>query len=123
MDRAAARIGGKFDQQPEVEAAIQDTVGQTYKDLGLYVEARKHLERALKLYQHVLGTENPKTLKTMRRLGATAQLQGKYPEAESVLKQTLQIERRVLGPEDGDTLECMNNLAITYFFQGNLRAS
>jgi serine/threonine protein kinase len=118
LDRAAARIAGKFDRQPEVEAAIRATIGQTYKDLGLYPEARKHLERALDMYRRVLGTDNPKTLNTMRSLGGTAQLQGKYSEAEALLNQTLQIQRRVLGQEHPDTLASMNNLAITYFFEG-----
>ena len=64
LDRAAAQnIQGKFDKQPEVEAAIRDTIGQTYHDLGLYPEARKQLERALELQRRVLGAENPKTLR------------------------------------------------------------
>lgn len=46
LDRAAVRIGGKFGRQPEVEAAIRDTIGQTYMDLGLYPEARTQLEGA-----------------------------------------------------------------------------
>jgi hypothetical protein len=46
LDRAAARIGGKFAGQPEVEASIRDTIGQTYQDLGLFPEARAQLERA-----------------------------------------------------------------------------
>jgi tetratricopeptide (TPR) repeat protein len=111
LDRAAVRIAGKFDRQPEVEAAIRDTMAQTYSDLGQYPEARKHLERALDLYRSVLGPENPKALKTMSRLGATVWLQGKYPEAEALLNQTLQIQRHVLGPEHPDTLASMNALA------------
>ena len=46
-------------------------------DLGLYPEARTHLERALDLHRRVLGAKNPETLKTMTRLGYTAFLQGK----------------------------------------------
>ena len=65
---------GKFERQPEVEAAIRATIGQTYSDVGQYPEARKHLERAVDLYRRVLGPENPKTLKTMSRLGATVWL-------------------------------------------------
>jgi len=34
LDRAAERIEGKFAKQPEVEAAIRDTIGRTYTDLG-----------------------------------------------------------------------------------------
>ncbi len=118
LDRAAARIAGKFDRQPEVEAAIRDTIGETYTDLGLYPEARKQLERALDLYRRVLGAENPKTLKTMSRLGATAALQGKYPEAEALFSRTLGIQRRMLGPEHPDTLSSMNSLASSYYYQG-----
>ena len=118
LDRAAARIGGKFDRQPEVEAAIRDTMGQTYMDLGLYPEARKQFERALELERRVMGAENPKTLTTISHLGGTAYLQGKYPEAEAILSQTLAIQRRVLGPEHHETLYSMNVLANAYYSQG-----
>ena len=118
LDRAAARIMGKFNRQPEVEAAIRDTIGQTYQDLGLYPEARTQLERALELHRRVLGPENPETLKTMRRLGRTAELQGQYPEAEAILVQALEKQRRVLGPEHRDTLGSMNNLGLVYYREG-----
>jgi serine/threonine protein kinase len=118
LDRAAARIPGKFDRQPEVEAAIRDTMGQTYMDLGLYREARKQLERALDLRRRVLGTENRQTLKTMSRLGSIADLQGEYPRAEALRSQVLAIQRRVLGPESPDTLYSLNNLAVVYWHQG-----
>jgi tetratricopeptide (TPR) repeat protein len=121
LDRAALKIAGKFGKQPEVEAAIRETIGHTYKDLGVYPEARSNLERALELYRRELGPENLKTLSTMRLLGGTVQLQGKYPEAEALLKQTLQLQRRVLGPENPETLGSMNNLAIVYFFEGIYR--
>jgi eukaryotic-like serine/threonine-protein kinase len=118
LDRAAARIGGKFDRQPEVEAAIRDTMGQTYMDLGLYPETRTQFERALDLHRRALGEKNPQTLKTMSRLGRIAYLQGKYPEAEALLSQSLAIQRRILGSEHPDTLYSMNNLANVYDDEG-----
>jgi eukaryotic-like serine/threonine-protein kinase len=118
LDRAAARIAGKFRQQPEVEAAVRDTIGQTYMDLGLYPEARTQLERALYLDRRVLGAENPKTLKTTSRLGRTATFQGKYAEAEVLFGQALEIQRRVLGVDRPDTLYSMNSLAAVYYYQG-----
>ncbi len=118
LDRAAARITGKFDRQPEVEAAIRDTIGQTYMDLGLYPEARRQLERALDLQRRVLGPKSPETLKTMYRIGYTAFLQGKYPEAQTLLGNTVEIRRRVLGPDHPDTLTSMNYLATVYWAQG-----
>jgi len=118
LDRAAARIGGKFAEQPEVEAAIRDTMGQTYEDLGLYAEAQEQVQQALDLYRRALGDNNPKTLESMSRLGNIAEIQGKYPEAETVLSQTLPIQRRVLGPEHPDTLLSMNHLANVYYYEG-----
>ena len=94
LDRAAVRITGKFDRQPEVEAALRDTMGRTYVDLGLYPEARTQLQRALELHGRVLGAENPKTLRTKSLLGRVAFLQGKFLEAEALCKETLEIQRR-----------------------------
>jgi tetratricopeptide (TPR) repeat protein len=118
LDRAAARIAGKFDRQPEVEAAIRDTIGQTYLDLGLYPEARRQLERALELNRRVLGPKNPATLRTLGRLAHTVFVQGKYPEAENLFKQCLEGQRRVLGPEHRETLDSMDSLANVYSAEG-----
>jgi tetratricopeptide (TPR) repeat protein len=114
LDRAAQRITGKFEKQPEVEAAIRETIGQTYVDLGLYPDARRQLERAVDLYRRALGAKNPRTLKAMSRLGRLTSLEGKAPEAEKIISQTLEIQRRVLGPEHPDTLWSMNNLVTAY---------
>src|SRR5581483_2800472 len=118
LDVAAKRISGRFERQPKVEAAIRDTIGQTYDALGLYPEARKQFERARDLYQRVLGPTNPATVKTESKLGWTAFRQGKYGEALTLFSESLDIQRRVLGPEHFDTLFTMNGLAAAYRAQG-----
>jgi serine/threonine protein kinase/Tfp pilus assembly protein PilF len=117
LDRAAERITGKFDMQPEVEAEIRDTIGQTYLDLGLYPEARKQLELALALHKKVDGPESPKALNTAGQLGFVELRQGKYAEAEAQLSQTSQAMHRVLGPENPDTLKTVTNLGNVYLSQ------
>jgi tetratricopeptide (TPR) repeat protein len=119
LDRAAVRIPRKFDREPEVEAAICDTIGQTYMDLGIYPEARTQLKRSLDLYRRLLGPTNPTTLKTLSRLGRIALFQRDYPEAEAHFRQSLEAQRRVLGPEHPDTLFSMNGLASVHYYQGN----
>ena len=118
LDRAAQRIEGKFSKQPEVEAAIRNTIGQTYTDLGLLPEATKQLERALDLRRRVLGPEHPDTLSSMSNLAAVYDLAGKHAQAEALDSQSLAIQRRVLGPEHPDTLKSMSNLAYVYFDEG-----
>ena len=118
LDRAAQNIQGKFDKQPEVEAAIRSTMGNTYSDLGLYTEAREQLERALKLESRDLGPGNPQTLDTMLSLEDTEESQGKYAEAETLGRQALEISRRSQGPENPITLRAMNRLTSVYDDEG-----
>ena len=44
-----ARLGDRFTQQPELQAMIRQTIGETYQFLGLHQEALPHLESALEL--------------------------------------------------------------------------
>jgi eukaryotic-like serine/threonine-protein kinase len=118
LDRAAQSIAGKFDQQPQVEAAIRDTIGWTYVDLGLYGESRIQLERALALERAQFGNDSPKTLLTLSHLGHLADLQGNDSEAERLLVQAVDAQRRLLGPEHPNTLASMTSLAIVYERQG-----
>jgi hypothetical protein len=111
LDRAAARIAGKFERQPEVEAAIRDTIGQTYMDLGLYPEARKQLERALDLHRRCWGRESEDP-QDHEPPGHGLRASRQVPEAEA-LQPDLEIQRRVLGPEHPDTLTSMSNLATS----------
>jgi serine/threonine protein kinase/tetratricopeptide (TPR) repeat protein len=123
LDRAADRIEGKFAKQPEVEAAIRNTIGLTYTDLGLFPEAAKQLKQAFDLRHRVLGPEHPDTLTSMNNLAAVYIDQQRYAEAEGLDIQILEIRRRVLGPEHPDTLSSMSHLAIIYWGQGKYAQS
>ena len=114
LNKASTRIAGKFDGQPEIEAAIRLTIGDTYLALGLYSKAQPNLERALELGQRVLGPEKPQTLEAMSSLAVSYMYQSQYDKAEPLLTQELELRRRVLGPEDRGTLTAMANLAALY---------
>jgi eukaryotic-like serine/threonine-protein kinase len=118
LDRAAQNIQGKFNNQPAVEAAIRDTIGRTYLDMGLYPEAQRQLERALALERRTLGPEDPGTIETMIHLGDVADRVSNLSEAEAIFKQTLATANRVLGPDNADTLNAAKGLANAYFHQG-----
>ena len=118
LDRAAQHIEGKFNQQPEVEASIRNTIGAAYMDLGVYPQARTQIERALDLERRVLGEKNPKTLRTMALLGRLEGLQGQNPQAESLLSETFETQHRALGAEHPDTLYTANYLANVFQNEG-----
>jgi eukaryotic-like serine/threonine-protein kinase len=120
LDRAAAGIGGKFDKQPLVEASIRQTIGTTYRDLGLYPEAQRQFERALELRRRVLNDDHPDTLLSIRNLATVYHNQGKFAQAEPLYNKVLDVQRRVLGEQHPDTLQSMFDLAVVYQDQGKL---
>lgn len=123
LDRAAARIPGKFEKQPLVEASVRQTIGNTYEDLGLYREAEAHYQRALALRSRILGETSPATWESMDRLGQLYREEDKYAEAEPLRKRLLEIRKRVLGDFDPDTIDAMNNLALIYQSQRKLSSA
>jgi serine/threonine protein kinase/tetratricopeptide (TPR) repeat protein len=118
LDRAAARIEGRFKAQPLVEASIRQTIGNTYRDLGLYPEAQKQLERALELRRRVLGNGHSESVNSMSDLAALYYWQGKYVQAEPLYIEALRVGRRTLGEEHPQTLGDMNALAQLYLYWG-----
>jgi serine/threonine protein kinase/tetratricopeptide (TPR) repeat protein len=118
LGRAAARIPGKFAQQPRVEAEIRQTIGEAYKALGDLPAAQPHLECAWDLGRRVLGEEHPRTLDYMNDLAALYYRQGQLAKAEPLFVRALELHRRVLGEEHRLTLIVMNNLATVYLDQG-----
>jgi tetratricopeptide (TPR) repeat protein len=114
LDRAAARIGGRFDRRPLVEASIRQTMGDAYRDLGLYPEAQRQTERALELRRRSLGEQHPDTLTTMENLGGIYRREGLYTQAERLYTKVLRERRQILGGEHPDTLTAMNDLTLVY---------
>jgi non-specific serine/threonine protein kinase/serine/threonine-protein kinase len=118
LDRAAAHIPGKFANQPLVEAAIRQTIGSAYTDLGVYDSAERQFDRAVFLRRTHLGETNEATLLSMGSLAAVYERSGKLKEAESLYSHTLDAAWRVLGAENPSTLKVMNGLAVTCIEQG-----
>lgn len=118
LDLAAAQISDEFRKQPDVEADVRDTIGNTYMDLGLYQEARTQLERALELRISIQGAKNPETIGVMNSVAWIDALEDKYQPAEAKLRKALEIAVPALGREHPKTLHAMSMLAIVYGQQG-----
>jgi len=105
LDAAAGRIGDSLADQPLVEAALRQTLGATYHQLGRYAEAEAHLRRAVELRLASRGERDPETLDSLNALGATLLSGDKADEAAVVLRRAMEGRREVLGPTDPATLE------------------
>ena len=121
LDRAAASIDQRFTGQPLVEAAIRQTIGRTYRELGLFDEAQRHLEKSYAIRQQRLGDDNASLLETMDDLAWVYVLQGKFPQAERLVLEVVDTRRRTLGEEHPDTLLAMVSLGYLYLNQGHFQ--
>ncbi len=111
LDRAAARVNGKFNGQPQVEAAIRQTIGETYRDLGFFADSETQIKRALELRQRVLGPDHHDTIKSSQVLGDLYQRSGKYDAAEKVLNGLLESARRTNTENTAEAIGAMSSLA------------
>jgi serine/threonine protein kinase len=122
LDEAVKKIDdGALAEQPEVEAAVRMTLGETYMALGLYGAAEVHVRVAERIRSRLLGDEDPDTLRTDRTLAGLLRIRGKFPEAEALLRETAQKQRRVLGKEHVETLATLNELALALWGPGRFK--
>jgi tetratricopeptide (TPR) repeat protein len=114
LDRAAARIGQRFQDQPLVEAAIRMVISEAYCNLNEHQLGVRHLERAVALRQTHLGQDHPDTLASMHTLGNAYECVDRRPEAIDLYQRRLESRKAMLGPDHPDTLKAMATIATAY---------
>jgi tetratricopeptide (TPR) repeat protein len=114
LDRAATRIGQRFQEQPLVEAAIRTTIGSAYNNLGESQLAIPHLEWAVKLREDHLGPDHPDTLDSKHSLAMAYIERGRHQEAIVLCQEIVESRKARLGPDHPETLARLGSLANAY---------
>jgi serine/threonine protein kinase/tetratricopeptide (TPR) repeat protein len=123
LDRAAAKIGQRFQDQPLVEAAIRMAIGTGYDALKEWQLVVPHIRRALELRKIHLGPDHPDTLASMDKL-AQAYMWVAQHQASIALRQQLWENRKaILGPDHPETLSCIALLGDAYLRAGQVDMS
>jgi non-specific serine/threonine protein kinase/serine/threonine-protein kinase len=121
LDKSAKEIDTSLSNDPELQAKMMFTMGETYTNLGLLPQAQSLFERAINVQRRVLGTENEDTLLSMDELCRVLSDEGHYADAEKLDREALDISRRVLGPENQYTLHSRYRLASDLATLGRYR--
>ena len=93
LDRAATRMGNRFEQKPLVEAAICETIAETYLEIRQDNQAKKQFERAVDLRRRAQGSSSLAALNVAVRLASVYRYQRLYPEAERLVRQVVEDAR------------------------------
>jgi non-specific serine/threonine protein kinase/serine/threonine-protein kinase len=123
LDRASARIGERFKDQPLVEAAIRTTLGVTYHRLHDFEPAIRHLERAFALRTAHLDLDHPDRRATISQLANAYKWSGRHAKAIPLYQQLVDDAEARFGPDHADTLGVKKALAETLLFAGQLAKS
>lgn len=123
LDVAADRLqrdaasGGRFADEPLIEAYLRAAIGDTYRRLGEHDAAEPHLVRSLELRRGVLTGDDWNTVHAANSLGVLRWSQGRLTDAEPLYREAYEMGLR-LGPDDNATMTAEMNLATLYRSQG-----
>lgn len=123
LDEAARWAETGLRGQPELEASVHSTIGNTYRKLGLYGKAEPHLRRALDIRRQLFGEEHDEVAQSMGSLALLYNASGDRAQAEELAVQALSIRRRLLGDGHLDVAMCFNNLAYVLRDKGDHAAA
>jgi serine/threonine protein kinase/tetratricopeptide (TPR) repeat protein len=111
LDKTVERVGKDLATQPEVEAELRSTIGNTYFELGDYPKAEAMHRVALRLRRALFGQTNESVAASLNSLGCALDYQDRRPEAERSLRQALEMRRQLLGNEHLDVATSLHDLA------------
>lgn len=116
LARGAARSSRELADQPDVQAAVMDAVGEADRGLGLYADAEPLLEKALALRRRLARPDALEIAESLEHLAALKSDRSDLAAAEALLREALAIRRRRLGEADLEvarTLNVLGDLLVT----------
>jgi tetratricopeptide (TPR) repeat protein len=112
LDEATRTVERELGSEPEAQAWAHDMIGRTYRELGLYDEAERHLRAALAERRQLLSPEQPAVADSLNNLGELLTDRNRFAEAEGLFREALAIRQRLFGPEHPDVAQSLNNLGL-----------
>ena len=120
VDRAAARVAGRFADRPLVEAGVRATLARTYLNLGDLDVAEEQYRQAVRLMSEQLGDSNVQVLENLNGLVGVLYDKGEYDQAEAILIDVQGRAERTLPADHPVALTTLDNLAEVLDAQGRV---
>jgi serine/threonine-protein kinase len=120
LDRASEGFSVWFDDEPEIQAKINETIGGAYLCVGRYDRAELHLKNAIRLDNELHGPKHPDTLRATNLLATLLDQTGHSTEAEPLIRRNQADARRFLGLDNPVTLDASERLGAILWHLGKL---
>jgi eukaryotic-like serine/threonine-protein kinase len=100
LDHAVAGIDTQLTDQPRVRGRLLASMGNAYRQLGLYRESRPLLEQSVRLESESLGPDDPRVARGHYALAGLLRRLGDFDAAREHYQAALAIRERAGSPED-----------------------
>lgn len=117
LDAAAARLEGQFEDQPEVRAAIERTIGESYFGLLDFEKALPHLTAAASLLREAGETQNDNFADTLHLIGESYSYLG-LSDGVPYAREELELRRKLVGENHPDTATAKQYVGFALFRAG-----
>jgi eukaryotic-like serine/threonine-protein kinase len=119
LDRAADEARAELENEPEAEAALLDTLGDVYGNLGLYEKAEPLMEDALRIRRLTFGASSLEAAASLESLGMIQRERARHAEAEASLRESLRIREKLLQPDDPALAASLHGLGVVERYAGH----
>lgn len=111
LDHASARLERELADQPDVAAALEQTLGKHYATLGFCIEADHHLRRAVDLRRSITVGDDLELADMLADLAVNLQNKGDSPKAEAPWREALNMRQKLLGRDHLKVAQSLFGLA------------
>ena len=109
---AAERIDAELADAPLVAAAVNLTLGQTYRSFGAYAEAENRYRLALEHRRAALAETDPLVAEGRNALAELLYLRGDFDSAERLMREALDVFEHDPDANRSNRALALNNLAL-----------
>jgi eukaryotic-like serine/threonine-protein kinase len=116
---AARRAQIDLASQPEMQAEVLRTIGNTYSGLGLLAEAEPLLRQALETHRRLYGSQHRETARSMHDLAQMLRGKGDFDNSEKLFREALAAEGSISPQGDIATANTLLYLSVVQGQHGN----
>jgi tetratricopeptide (TPR) repeat protein len=120
LDKGVSKIDKELKDQPEIRATLMSSMGNVYRNLGLYEQSSPLLEKTIELREELFGRSHPAVAASLYNLSLLKEKEAKYEEALSLSRRASEIWGKAHGPEHPLTLKAAENIGTIYWKMGKL---
>jgi serine/threonine-protein kinase len=118
MDRGVDRIRRELAAEPELRADLFVTMGQAYRQLGLYPRAVALLLEAVAIRREVLAPTDLRIVRALNGLGEAYRLGGRFDSARLALVEARTLAEATGEPRSGERAEALDRIGLVLLATG-----